>query len=503
MTVSTMSADTVVSTATTNPYYSVYHSSSQSVNSILTHSTRQSSSSSSLSENSCVYLSDSTLTTSIAKNNIIHKSLLSLPSEILRNIFDHVVSDRYEPKKYELLPLGRVCSKLCSEVDRYLYASVEISSVTSFNKLISTLLTSPITLTPLVQSFTYTAPGEFTPRSATGYQPSDLTPILAHLPTLLHICFNLDSLSLQNVNDVTLKDWEHLFPASAAAVNTISSFTWSYYSGWRRGRNFSRVWFSVLSRFTGLTHINLANCLIDPDALENVPEGAFKNVKSVSIENICFSMEGMAKFASLFPNVEELDMKTIKVSPPPPTPYHPLPPLFKHLKSLSIDCPSRILSNQHHICSFLAPRLRNTLESLYVSGGCSLCPSFFNNLQVDVLHLRLSQLRVCHGFENLRDVNNSVVKFIDSNPTAKRVLIDAPSLAVVDRTERNYSNVTDIGRRGEWILADVDYRIKKRAESQNVQKCDTDRVQIVGLEEQRLLDLESEYEKCHSHITVS
>ncbi|KAK9248624.1 hypothetical protein V1506DRAFT_551341 [Lipomyces tetrasporus] len=434
--------------------------------------------------------------------------LMALPAEVLNSIFDYVVTDRHDIHKAKLLPLGLTCSKLCCDVNRYLYADIKLHSVRAFNKLVSTLLSSSLTIAPLVQSFSYTAPGEFTPRAASGYLPSDLTPILTHLPTILHLCPNIESLALENVNDVSLKDWQHLFPASAAAMQRIQKFSWSYYAGWRRGRNFSHVWFQVLARFANLREIRLANCVINPEAMSNIPLGAFVNVDTLFLQNICWSMQDMETFAPLLPNVEYLDLMTIKVIPSPTTPYHPLPPMFKKLKALTMDCPSRILSTNHHICSFLAPSLRTSLRALSVSGGCSLCPAFFKNLRIDTLSVHLSQLRLCQGFESMRELNDVVVNCIKANPFTKRAVIEAPSLAVVDKNEVNHGGVTDIGRTGRWVLVDVDYREQKQPGRKNIRKFEdkpesahlehgyNTRHQILGIEEKRLRDLESAYREC-------
>ncbi|KAK9240837.1 hypothetical protein V1525DRAFT_394039 [Lipomyces kononenkoae] len=434
--------------------------------------------------------------------------LSTLPTEILNSIFDYIVTDRHDIHNSKLLPLGRTCLKLSRDVNRYLYADVCLHSVRQFNKLVWTLLTSSETIAPLVQSFTYTAPGEFTPRAPSGYLPSDLTPILTHLPTILHICPNMESLSLENVNDISLKDWEHLFPESTPSIRRIQKFSWSYYAGWRRGRNFSHVWFPVLARFTSLRQIRLSNCVISPEAMRNVPNDAFVNVDTLYLENICFSLEDMETFAPLLPNVERLDLKTIKVIPSPTTSYHPLPPMFKKLKILTIDCPSRILSANHHICSFLAPSLRTSLQGLSVSGGSSLCPAFFKNLTIDSLAIHLTQLRLCNGFESMRELNDVVVNCIKSNPQTKRVIIEAPSLAVVDKCNVNHGGVSDIGRKGQWVIVDVDYREQKREGRHNIRKFKNKpqsshsehgsnrRQQILGIDEQRLLELDSAYREC-------
>ncbi|KAK9432946.1 hypothetical protein V1505DRAFT_305233 [Lipomyces doorenjongii] len=434
--------------------------------------------------------------------------LTTLPTEILNSIFDYVVTDRHDVHREKLLPLGRTCSKLCSDVNRHLYANIGLHSIRQFNKLVSTLLTSSLTLAPLVQSFSYTAPGEFTPRATTGYLPSDLTPILTHLPTILHICPNIESLSLENMNDISLKDWQHLFPASAASMQRIQKFSWSYYAGWRRGSNFSHVWFQVLARFTNLRQIWLSSCVIDPEAMKNVPSDAFVNIDTLYLENICWSMQDMEIFTRLLPNVEYLDLKTIKVFPAPTTSYHPLPLMFKKLKTLIMDCPSRILSTNHHICSFLAPSLRTSLQVLSVSGGSSLCPAFFKNLRVDNIIVHLTQLRLCNGFESMRELNDVVVNCVKSNQHTKRVIIEAPSLAVVDKHDVNYGAISDIGRQGQWVLVDVDYREQKQEALQNIRKFqdkpesshsehayDT-RHEILGIDEARMQELESAYREC-------
>lgn len=386
----------------------------------------------------------------------------------------------------------------------------------------STLLTSAGTVAPLVQSFTYVAPGEFTPRAPSGYLPSDLTPVLTHLPTILYLCPNIDTLVLENINDISLKDWQHLFPASAAALKHIQRFTWSYYSGWRRGRNFSRVWFSVLANFKSLTELRLANCVFDFEATADVPADAFSRVRKLELENICWSMSDMQRFAPLLPNVEALDLKTIKVFPYPTTSYHPLPPMFKKLRALTIDCASRILSPNHHICQFLAPSMRNSLEYLSMSGGCSLCPAFFKNLSISTLDIRLSQLRVCGGFETTRELNDIIVRYVEHCPGIQRVLIEAPSMAVVDKDDVNRGGETDIGRRGSWVFVDVDYRpaavddvplrhrnlqqhlcmqddaqlaIDKNDLIQPMARSSSFRRQIVGIPEKRLTELESVYSR--------
>ncbi|KAK9447139.1 uncharacterized protein V1518DRAFT_377307 [Limtongia smithiae] len=451
-------------------------------------------------------------------------SLVSLPAEILNNIFDHIVADRHATRRRQLLPLGRTCSKLCDEVNRYLYFDIKLDSPLSFDKLVSTLLTSPTTIAPLVHSFSYTAPGEFTPRAPSGYLPSDLTPVLTHLPTILHLCPNMENLSLDNLNDITLKDWEHLFPTSAVALRRIRRFTWSYYSGWRRGRNFSRVWFKVLSRFTALTQLRLANCVIDPEAMDDTPHGSFFGVTHLILENICWSMQDMDMIAALLPNVHFLDLKTIKVFPYPNTPYHPLPPMFKRLRSLIVDCPTRILSPNHHICAFLEPSLKTSLEYLSVTGGCSLCPLFFKGMRIGYLSVRLSQLRICNGFESARELNDAVIENIRNQSDIKRVVIEAPSLAVVDKNNVNHGGMTDIGRRGHWILADVDMRDKSEIAAQSsssrrqssvsstladfpdtqidnsalapAYNANGKRVQIVGISEDRILELEAIYRQC-------
>ncbi|KAK9345709.1 hypothetical protein V1522DRAFT_106963 [Lipomyces starkeyi] len=434
--------------------------------------------------------------------------LVTLPTEILNSIFDYVVTDRHDVHRDKLLPLGRTCSKLCSDVNRYLYANIALHSIRQFNKLVSTLLTSSLTLAPLVQSFSYTAPGEFTPRAATGYLPSDLTPILTHLPTILHICPNIESLSLENMNDISLKDWQHLFPASAASMLRIQKFSWSYYAGWRRGSNFSHVWFQVLARFTNLRQIRLSSCVIDPEAMSNVPSDAFVNIDTLYLENICWSMQDMEIFTRLLRNVEYLDLKTIKVLPAPTTSYHPLPLMFKKLKTLNMDCPSRILSTNHHICSFLAPSLRTSLQVLSFSGGSSLCPAFFKNLKIDSIIVHLTQLRLCNGFESMRELNDVVVNCVKSNQHTKRVIIEAPSLAVVDKHDVNHGAVSDIGRQGQWVLVDVDYREQKQEGRQNIRKFEdkpesshtehayNTRHQILGIDEARLQELESAYREC-------
>ncbi|KAK9367379.1 hypothetical protein V1509DRAFT_626453 [Lipomyces kononenkoae] len=463
---------------------------------------------SSSSSTSVINLVPPTTSQSYARSDIARLS--TMPTEILNNIFDYIVTDRHDIHNSKLLPLGRTCLKLSSDVNRYLYADICLHSVRQFNRLVWTLLTSSSTIAPLVQSITYTAPGEFTPRAPSGYLPSDLTPILTHLPTILHVCPNVESLSLENMNDISLKDWEHLFPESPACMQRIQKFSWSYYAGWRRGRNFSHVWFEVLARFTSLREIRLSNCVISPEAMRNVPPDAFLNVDTLYLENICFSLEDMEMFAPLLPNVERLDLKTIKVIPSPTTSYHPLPPMFKKLKILTIDCPSRILSTNHHICSFLAPSLRNSLQGLYVSGGSSLCPSFFKNLTIDSLAIHLTQLRLCNGFESMRELNDVVVKCIKANPHTKRVIIEAPSLAVVDKHNVNHGGVSDIGRKGRWVIVDVDYRelqnrdagrhnirkFKNKPQSSHSEHGSNRRQQKLGIDEHRLLELESTYREC-------
>ncbi|KAK9461605.1 uncharacterized protein V1516DRAFT_616380, partial [Lipomyces oligophaga] len=389
-------------------------------------------------------------------------TLESLPASVLDIIFGHVITHNHTSSRERILPLGRVSLKMCDHVNRFLYYHVSLHNPRSFDKLVSTLLTSTSSIAPLIRSFSYTAPGEFTPRAPSGYLPSDMTPILAHLPTILHLCPNIHTLVLENLNDISRKDWEHLFPASAVALQSLRRFSWSYYSGWRRGRNFSRVWFPVLARCPYLTDVRVANCVIDPLAVDSpslVNSKPFLHVRNLSLENICWSMQDMDAFAPLFPNVELLDLKTIKVFPYPTSSHHPLLSMFKNLRALSIDCASRILSPNHHICSFLAPSLRNSLEYLSISGGCSLCPSFFNNLHVPSLTIHLSQLRVCGGFENVRALNDAIIAYVhDNDAQLGRVLIEAPSLAVVDRRDINHGGETDIGRQGVWTFADIDRR---------------------------------------------
>ncbi|KAK7208562.1 hypothetical protein BZA70DRAFT_287864 [Myxozyma melibiosi] len=392
----------------------------------------------------------------------VRPALEHLPPEVLDIIFSHLSTDPHGGRWSQVLALGRTCSKLCDEVNRYLYSNIRLESPRAFDKLVSTLLTCAGTIAPLVQSFTYVAPGEFTPRAPSGYLPSDLTPVLTHLPTILHLCPNIETLVLENINDITLKDWQHLFPASAVALKRIRFFKWSYYSGWRRGRNFSRAWFPVLASFKALHELSLANCVIDSEATSGVSVAAFLGVQKLELENICWSMSDMQSFAPLLPNVECLDMKTIKVFPYPTTAYHPLPPMFTKLRALSVDCASRILSPKHHICNFLAPSLRTSLEYLSLSGGCSLCPAFFKNLSIPTLYIHLSQLRVCGGFESTRDLNDVIVSYVDNCPNIERVDIEAPSMAIVDKDGHNLGGETDIGRRGSWVFVDIDFRLTEK-----------------------------------------
>ncbi|KAK9472810.1 uncharacterized protein V1510DRAFT_416133 [Dipodascopsis tothii] len=366
--------------------------------------------------------------------------------------------------------------------------------------LVSALLTSPMSLAPHVKHLRYVSPGEFTPLSPSGYLPADTGPILAHLPTILHICPNLESLSLENMNDLSLRDWQHLFPESAAAIKNIKYFSFSYYTGWRRGRNFSRVWWNIVARFTSLKHIRVADCIIDSIALVRRPDMRHRpgtpptampvlpSVEHLELENICWCIEDMELFAPVLPNTTTLELKVIKIFPACTTAYHPLPLMFKKLQSLVMDCPSRILSNDHHICDVIAPPLRRSLKSITIYGGCSLCSEFFDDLEPETLLISLTQLRVCNGYENLRQLNQSVLDFVGTyRPKLKRVVIAAPSLSLVDKNKKSHGGVADIGRKNSWILADLDFVAPERPPGQ------LRREQILGISDYRLLELEQTY----------